>query len=73
VKGLQKVELSWSGASSASFDVYRDGQRIAAVSNSSYIDNLNRKRPGSYSYKVCQTESAICSNQATWPSEGEQP
>jgi hypothetical protein len=65
VKGLQKVELSWSGASSASFDVYRDGQRIAAVSNSSYIDNLNRKRPGSYSYKVCQTESTICSNLAT--------
>jgi PKD repeat protein len=66
LKGLQKVDLSWNGAGGTSYDVYRDGPRIvASISGSSYTDNLDRKGSGSYSYKVCQTGSSICSNQAT--------
>ena len=63
LKGLQKVDLSWSGASAGGFDIYRDGQTIATAAGGSYIDNLNRKGPGSYAYKVCQADSSICSNQ----------
>src|SRR5918994_3239866 len=66
VKGLQKVDLSWSGVGGTGYDVYRDGLRIvASISGSSYTDNLNRKGLGSYAYKVCHSGSAICSNQAT--------
>jgi PKD domain/Divergent InlB B-repeat domain len=61
LKGLQRVELSWSGASGASFDVYRDGSRIASgVQAMSYTDNLNRSGSRSYSYRVYA--AAICSN-----------
>jgi chitodextrinase len=65
VKGLQKVDLAWSGSSAGGFDVYRDGLPIATVAGTSYTDNLNGKGSGRYAYKVCQTTGAICSNQAT--------
>src|SRR5215207_7589835 len=65
VKGLQRVDLSWSGSTAAGFDIYRDGETIAATAASSYTDNLNRKGPGGYAYKVCQAGSSICSDRAT--------
>lgn len=63
VKGLQRVDLSWNGGAGTGFDVYRDGQKVATAAGSSYTDNPDRKGSGSYSYKVCQTASPICSNQ----------
>jgi hypothetical protein len=65
VKGIQTVDLSWKAASGTSYGVFRDGTQIATVAAGSYTDNLNRKGPGSYPYKVCQTGGSICSNQAT--------
>jgi PKD repeat protein len=65
VKGLQKVDLSWSGPSGASFDIYRDEVRIATVPATKYTDNINRKGSGSYAYKVCEAETSTCSDQAT--------
>jgi streptogramin lyase len=64
VKGLQKVDLSWSGPAGASFDIYRDGATIATVQTSSYTDNLNQKGSGSYTYMVCEAGTSTCSNQA---------
>lgn len=65
-KGVQKVELSWNGASGTGYDVYRDGQKIVAgVSGTSYTDNPTRKGLGSYAYKVCRAGTSICTNQAT--------
>ena len=64
VKGNAKVDLSWSGPSSAGFDVYRNGARIAALQSTSYTDNVNSKAPGSYTYRVC-AELSSCSNDAT--------
>jgi PKD repeat protein len=64
VTGAQKVDLSWSG-SSASFDVYRNGGKIATVAGTDYTDTIGKTGAGSYTYKVCQTTTAICSNQAT--------
>jgi PKD repeat protein len=65
VKGVQTVDLSWNAASGTSYEVYRDGARIATVAAGSYTDNLDRKGAGSYRYRVCETGAAICSNQAT--------
>jgi PKD repeat protein len=65
VKGLQKVDLSWSGSRAESFDVYRDGVRIATVPATAYTDNLNRKGSGAYRYKVCEAETSTCSDQVT--------
>jgi serine protease len=64
LKGLLAVELSWSRAPGGSYDIFRDGARIATVSAGTYTDSL-RRGSGSHRYKVCQTGSSICSNQAT--------
>jgi PKD repeat protein len=63
--GQQKVDLSWNGPSGSSFDVYRNGAKIATVVSSAYTDNVTNKGPGSYSYKVCGAAFSSCSDQAT--------
>jgi PKD repeat protein len=67
VRGWQFVDLSWSGSSATSFDVWRDGSKIATVSGTSTIDELGVKGGGSvYVYKVCQAGSTTtCSNEVT--------
>jgi PKD repeat protein len=65
LKGLQKADLSWSGPSGTTFDLYRSGLKIATVQTTACTDNVNTKGPGSYTYKVCETGSTTCSNDAT--------
>jgi serine protease len=66
VKGLQKVDLSWSGAISASVDVFRGGTRIVTTSNDgAHTDNVDRKGGATYTYKVCEAGTMRCSNQTT--------
>jgi hypothetical protein len=62
VKGLDKATLNWSGISTTAADVYRNGSKIASLSNTgSMTDNINRKGSGTYSYKVCNAGSSTCS------------
>jgi serine protease len=64
VKGTQRVDLSWSGASTGSMDVYRNGIRIAITPNDgAHTDAINVKGGGSYTYKVCGAGTSICSSQ----------
>jgi hypothetical protein len=65
LKGVQQVELAWNGSAAASFDIYRNGGRIATVAGSGYTDNLGQNGSGRYTYQVCQATTSICSNQAT--------
>ncbi len=60
----QKVDLSWNGVAGTSFDVYRDGGRIAAVQGTTYTD-VAPKGPGSHTYTVCAAAGATCSSNAT--------
>jgi PKD repeat protein len=60
--GRQKVDLSWNGPSGTSFDVYRNGARIATAPGTSYTDTV--KGSGTYTYKVCTPTSSSCSNDA---------
>lgn len=65
-KTARLVDLSWTGATSSSVDIYRNNSRIATVSNSgSYTDRFSRSATGTYTYKVCVAGSQTCSNQAT--------
>jgi hypothetical protein len=66
VKGLQKVDLGWSGSQSQTVDIYRDGSKLrnAVVSTGNYLDNIDRKGSGTYSYKICEAGNNICSNTA---------
>jgi subtilisin family serine protease len=66
VKGLQRVDLSWSGATSTSVDVFRSGARIVTTANDgAHTDNVNRKGSATYTYKVCEAGTTRCSNQTT--------
>lgn len=63
VKGVQTADLSWSGASGANVDVFRDNVRIITTSNDgAYTDNIGAKGSGSYTYKVCNAGTTTCSN-----------
>lgn len=62
VKGVKTVDLTWSGATTA-VDVYRDGSVIASATanDGAYTDNTGSKGGGSYTYKVCETGTSVCS------------
>ncbi len=65
VKGRQKVDLNWSGATSA-VDIYRDGVLIeeATPNDGFYTDNIDQHCGRTYIYKVCETGTSACSNEA---------
>jgi len=68
VKGRQKADLKWNGATSTDVDIYRDGVPIATNEENDgfYTDNINNVGGGSYTYKVCEADSTTtCSNEAT--------
>ncbi|HWB73287.1 MAG TPA: S8 family serine peptidase [Egibacteraceae bacterium] len=66
VKGVQHADLTWQGATSTNVDVYRDGAVIATTANDgAYTDDIGAKGAGSYTYKVCEAGTTICSNEAT--------
>ncbi len=66
VKGSQKADLTWSGASGTSVDVYRNNVKIITTDNDgAHTDNINNKGGGSYTYRVCNAGTATCSNSVT--------
>ena len=66
VQGLQTVDLSWTGATSSSIDVYRNGVLIVTVPNNNfYTDHPNGRGHAIYTYKVCGAGTGNCSNQVT--------
>jgi PKD repeat protein len=66
VKGFQKVDLSWSPTKPGSVDVFRNGVKITTAPNAgSYRDNIDRKGGGTYTYRVCEAGTTVCSNQAS--------
>lgn len=66
VKGRQKADLMWSGATSTNVDVYRDGALITTTPNDGfYTDNIDQVGGGSYTFQVCEEGTTVCSNEAT--------
>jgi subtilisin family serine protease len=63
--GKRFADLAWSGAIGANVDVYRNGvYRTATANDGAYTDNIG-KGSGTFTYKVCNTGTATCSNQAS--------
>jgi serine protease len=67
VHGIDTANLSWSGATSANVDIYRNGLLIATVPSTpgSYTDSTGQKGHGTFTYQVCNQGTQTCSNQAT--------
>ena len=66
VKGQQKADLQWTVTTAATMSILRNGAVIANEPNDgTYTDPINRTGGGSYTYKVCEAGTAVCSNEAT--------
>ena len=64
-QGVQHADLSWTGASGASVDVFRDGTKITTTTNDgAHTDAIGKKGSGTYRYKVCNAGTTLCSNEA---------
>ena len=64
-KGTRYVDLTWSGATTGSVDIYRKGALLTTTANDgAHTDKV--PSGGSYTYKVCNTgTSPVCSNEVT--------
>jgi photosystem II stability/assembly factor-like uncharacterized protein len=63
VGGINTVRLTWSGATSANIDVYRNGVLIVTTANDgSYVDSTGDTGRARYMYRVCEADTATCSN-----------
>ena len=65
VKGVARANLRWNGTTAASVDVFRNGAKVATVSNSGAHTDTLGKTGGSFTYKVCEAGTTTCSNTAT--------
>jgi PKD repeat protein len=64
--GLHKVDLRWTGATSDSVDVYRNGVFIATTPNDGiHTDDIDLRGRGAYTHRVCERGTGICSNETT--------
>jgi hypothetical protein len=59
------VKLIWTGASGTTVWIYRNGARVAVVSNSGGYGEKVRLKSGTYSYKVCEEGGTRCSAEVT--------
>ncbi len=67
IKGRQQVDLTWSGATTSSVAVYRNGSPLWTTANDgSATDPIGIKGGGTWTYQICETDSSpTCSNSAT--------
>jgi len=66
VRGVNTVNLSWSGDTSPTIDVYRNGALIRTVPNTgTYTDSTGDKGKARYTYKVCAAGIQNFSNEVT--------
>lgn len=65
-KGVQSAELSWSGATSAYVDVYRNGVKVQTTENDGTAsDSPGKRGSGSLTYQVCAAGTSTCSATVT--------
>lgn len=66
-RGTRFADLSWTGASGASVDIYRDGGLVITTGNDGfYQDQPNLpKRVKTATYQVCESASSTCSDAVT--------
>ncbi len=61
-RGKHVIDLIWSGITTSSVDIYRDGGLLTTVSDTdSYTDNTNNKGGITYTYQVCEAGTDHCS------------
>lgn len=66
-KGINFVDLTWSGATTEHVDIWRNGSKLLITTNGGfYSDNTRTKGSATFTYKVCEFNSTInCSPERT--------
>ena len=59
------VTLTWTGATSQYMTIYRNGVSIGAAANTGSAADVLNTSGGTYTYKVCEYGTSICSNNAS--------
>lgn len=62
VKGVPRADLSWSGATGGSVDVYRNNVKIVTTANDGAHTDQPSKGTATATYKVCEASTTTCSN-----------
>ena len=66
VKGRWNADLTWSGASGGTVEIYRNGSLLTTTAyDGAYTDSTNFNGSGSLTYQVCEVGGSTCSNSAT--------
>ena len=65
VKGLARVDLTWTGASRASIDAYRNSVKITSTPNDGVHTDVIGKVTGTFVYKVCNAGTTACSGNSS--------
>lgn len=61
--GLQKADLTWTGATSSNVDVYRNERLLLTTPNDGFhTDNIDLRGRGTYAYRLCEQGTTTCSN-----------
>ena len=65
-KNVPYAGLQWTGAAGAKVSIFRNGTLIVTtVNDGSYTDSLRKAGVGTYTYKVCETDGSVCSNEVS--------
>ena len=64
-QGIRYADLSWSGAGGANVDYYRGSTKLTTLNDGFHTDNTGLRGSGSITYRVCETNSTVCSNSVT--------
>jgi len=64
-QGIRLADLSWSGAAGANVDYYRGSTQFSTPNDGFQTDNTGLRGSGSITYRVCETNSTVCSNSVT--------
>ena len=66
VNRKHRVDLAWTGATSADVVIFRNGVKIVRTTNDGFYTHvMDTKGQALYNYKVCKPKSTNCSNIAT--------
>ena len=67
IEGTKKlVDLKWTGATGERVDLWRNGKLYLRPNNDGEMtDNVGSTASGTYTYKICETNSTKCSNEAS--------
>jgi hypothetical protein len=64
--GRRIVDLIWTGAAGTNLDIYRNNALLVNTPNDgAYTDTINGGGHGTFTYRVCETGTQTCSNNAT--------